>query len=536
MSRQPSPKSSAAIVITVLIAAMMPSIAEARSPVKRGIIIQRDPDHLLPEKEEGIEGGIVYPECPKHQRVRRDAEVLGLVLTQLDQDSEMFVRVFRDYRTDKSGIMKVRLPEKTQVQTGDLYLISGAMTLGVLHAHKCSGWTVFRGDPDAPHEDKRSEKLIKTYGPQVIKWAMDGTCPATGTSYRVFINEVGKVSSEDACLTSKIPNDLKVEPPVGGPAELIIRLEAGADPEVSVGPGKFSRSGFWHELTNPDYFKKESSEESFLRLKLGQETPANKSDAVRFLCEGYGVEEAEAFFTKRVPRTDEDANLEMVLCALNHGESEVAGRYVDHVGIKRVVWLREVIRHSAAKKALADTGWTADDYLQKLAASGVDYSSCAVLLEWLAEALVARTGAKPEDNLLAALALYRAETVSPSMDVKRIRQARKLSPETSADTLPKWTPRGIKFGVPQFGREIQKGPELAELRELVARMDQGVVAVKTPTTDSLPAPPVDRAAIAEAIAQAEAANESKTKDFYYWVVAGLVTAALGTGFLFGRKF
>ncbi len=533
--------------ISMLVVAMMPSAGQARSPVLIPVPHNDDPNivRLVDPDEEGKEGApaaakvIDYPDCPIHSRTRRDAEILGLALTQPTQNNDVFVQIFRDYRGKRTGIVKVHLPYEAKVQTGDVYLISGEFLPGLLRTNNCQGWIKFRGNPDAPREDHRTEKLIKSYTPVVSKWLKEGACPNNGVTYRLFINELGKVSTDEACLTSKIPKDFLAEPPIGGPAELIVRVESGAEPEMTIGPGRFSRAGFWHELTNPKIFKKDSNEESFLRLKLGQESPANKSDAVRFLCEGYGVAEAEAFFKKRVPRTDEDANLEMVLCALNHEDSELAGRYVDHVGTKRVVWLRDVIKYSADKKALADTGWSADDYLQKLAASGVDYASCAVLLDWLADALVARSGTKPEDNLLAALALYRANVVSQNPDLNRMRQARKLSPLTQAETLPQWVPRDVKFGVHLYGRETPKGPDLEELRLLVAKMDDAGATEESATPDAGQSQPAGLAEKMRHKNEAEIKAEDTDDPFpltqYYLVTAGLVIAAFGGGFLFGRQ-
>lgn len=531
MSSQPCPAFSLAAT-AIFVCTLLPSIGNARSPViYRGDAVVEGAEKLP----------IEYPDCPEHSQVRRKAEILGLALTQPTPKNDIFVQIFRDYRGERTGIMNVRLPDKAAVQTGDIYLISGQpMMLGGIQANECQGWTVFRGNPDAPHEDHRSEKIIKSYTPLVSKWLKEGACPDKGVTYRLFVNELGKVTTDEACLTSKIPKDFMAEPPIGGPAELIVRLESGADPELTIGPGKFSRSGLWHELTNPEFFEKGSNEESFLRLKLGQESPTNKSDAVRFLCEGYSVAEAEAFFKKRVPRTDEDANLEMVLCALNHEDSELAGRYVDHLGTQRVAWLREVIKHAADKKSLADTGWSADDYLQKLGDSGVDYASCAVLLDWLSEALVARSGTKSEDKLLAAMALYRANVVAQNPDLNRVRQALKYNPASRAETLPQWAPRDIKFGVQQYGRETPKGPGLEELRLLVAKMEQAAKADEgaTPDAGQTPQPEGHAEKIPptnEAEIKAEDTDDAFPLTDYYLVTAGLVIAAFGGGFLFGRQ-
>lgn len=151
-----------------------------------------------------------------------------------------------------------------------------------------------------------------------------------------------------------------------------------------------------------------------------------------------------------------------------------------------------------------------------------------------------RTGFLGLMKLLAALALSRANVVTQNPDVKRIRQALKYNPQTRAETLPQWVPRDIGFGVQRYGRETPKGPDLEELRLLVAKMDQEANADGSQTPDAGPPlqsegfveemPPKNEAEI-----KADDSEDSVPLTQYYMVTAGLVIAAFGGGFLFGRQ-
>lgn len=259
--------------------ALMPAEGDARSPIRSKV-------------ETAIDGGapgVEYPDCPTDSQGHRDVEVLVRALTQPNSKNEVFVELVRNYRDKDMRFIKVVLPANNPAQAGEIYLASGELVRMSIYVAPCQGWGVFRGNPDTPRDD-RSDEIIKSYQSMTETWLETGACEKLG-EYRVIVDELGTVQSPDACLAAQIPSGFRATPPIGGPVELTVNGKNDGPSRIT-GSAKFSRSWIWDELTNPEYFKVNSYEESFLRLKLGQESPSYKSEAVRFLCEGYGLAEA----------------------------------------------------------------------------------------------------------------------------------------------------------------------------------------------------------------------------------------------------